>query len=482
LKSAHYLPIFAMLLILSLRSAQAADTPVYFYGYIDGSPDLHLINLANPDQVLTHPIPLRERGAIQAVYPSPDGRKLALIHLIFDVSWLSIYDILSGEVTEIRQYPVFMPAFYGAKTLPFHADLNPLWSPDSTILAFNLYSFSEYGHSNSKETYIYNTASGALTLVRRGDAYSLPDTAPVNMRFSPDSSTFLLVYRTCHNLLCSAVTELYDVTGDSVVLRKALSDERRFIALGMSSMCIEGWSPDARYLALYGDCEPSSLGYFAELYIWDLVEDTVIRITHNTNLEDSADGEVELIFRRVKYSTHWVSDSELLINEAGGPLSKMAHGGYDLNYSDLKSSTMLYSLETRSGTVIDRKGRFNWTANPVSGLLAFNEETYTGDAAGIATWATRSVEIAAYTDAGFLSEYSSVNGCNPTWSPDGRYLQYTVPASNRFLSVCHYTLDGLVFIDTSIYQTTQFVLPESALSAGPDYGDFFLVGWIAQPN
>jgi hypothetical protein len=468
-----------MLLVLSLRSAQAADAPVYFYAYIDGSSDLHLVNPAIPDQVLTHPIPLRGEGAIQAVYPSPDGRKLALVHLIFGDPWLSIYEILSGEVTEIRQYPYFVPAFYGAETLPFQADLNPIWSPDSTILAFNLYSFSEYGHSNSKETYVYNSTSDSLTRVRKGDAYSLPDTMPVKMRFSPDSSTFLLVYRTCHNLLCSAITELYDVTGDKVVLRKALSDERRFIAFGMSSMCIEGWSLDARYLALNSACEPNSDDYFSELFVWDLVEDDIIRITHNTNIETFGDDEVTLVWKRLKYSAHWVSGSELLISEAWGPLSEMADGGFNLNFSDLKSSTALYSLETRSSTVIDRKGRFNWTANPVSGVLAFNEETYTADAAGIAAWASRSVEIAAYTDAGFVSEYSSVNGCNPTWSPDGRYLQYTVPPSDRFLSlVCHYSLDHLAFIDTSTHQTTQFSLPESAQAVGPDYGDFFLVGWI----
>lgn len=481
-KIARVLPIFVVLLFLSLCNVQASDSPAYFYAYIDGSPDLHLIDPANPDQILTHPIPLRERGAIQAVYPSPDGSKLALIHLIFSDSWLSIYDILSGEVTEIRQYPYFMPAFYGAKTLPFHADLNPLWSLDSTILAFNLYSFSEYGHSNSKETYIYSTTSDSLTLVRRGNAYSLPDTAPVKMRFSPDSSTFLLAYQTCHNLLCSTTTELYSVIGDGVVLVKSLSDEGRFIAFGMSAMCIEGWSPDARYLTLNSDCGSNSEDYFSELFVWDLVEDDIIRITHNTSIETVGGDEVTLVWKRLKYSAQWVSDTVLLISEAWGPLSEMTDGGYDLKYSDFESSTTLYSLETRSGRVIDGKGRFNWSANPVSGLLAFNEETYMADAAGIATWASRSVEIAAYTGAGFVSEFSSVNGCNPTWSPDGRYLQYTVPPSDFFLSGCHHWLDGLIFIDTSTHQMTQFSLPESAQNVGPDYGDFFLVGWIAHPS
>ncbi len=317
-----------------------------------------------------------------------------------------------------------------------------VWSPDSRYLALNM-----LGPKQS-EVYLYSIYDGRLTAIT-----NLDTAQHYRMAWSNDSTYIATNGFTCAaNGQCVSKIEYFDVQGH-LVSSVTVSD----------ISCDLGWSPDNRYIYFKDTCDSLSWSQ-EELFLWDTVQNTIVRITnytHHLQVGDKAGPNAE-------YIVLWTNRSAAIISTF---------------FSDTKTAatftrTISYNVNSGSLTPLSDNLIQQFAVNPVSGQIVFREIAQADfDWAQPRNSITHLGQIsnAALTELPFPQATQIKGGCDFAWSPDGKYLVYALPAS----CVVHNAneIDGFGFVESvtgSIHQRL-FTLDDPIIGSIP-------AGWVITPG
>jgi WD40 repeat protein len=433
------------------------STPVvaqakYKYSYIFRADDLKIglvdpVNLNAPIEVHTLNVP--SDSALIDVIVSPNGQLLAL-HSITESSTpprksrIRLLNVISGEMREVAQ-GYFLSSWSGIGILEPESDIK--WSPDSHYVALAM---SQPGPVN---LYVYSLADGSLVNLTNDQANHYRFT------WSKDSTRIVAGSELCPEAQpCTRKIEVFDAAQKT---RETTLDVSYFQDTPGFALCAFRWSPDRHYISFVTGCS-SLFSLTKEVYVWDVVQGSVTQVTNFT--VEASKRKIDVNYTLGKYDTIWADPQTLVIGAI-----------FSDNPDTASTQTLMFHLPSKTITVLSMAAVEGWTANPVSGELAFRTIPAISSLGGFRSQ-TSSVQIGAVSGKTLkiainAASISGVEGCDLAWSPDGAILSYTI----RGASCTEDKVQGFGFIDkaTGNVRRRMFSAAEQT-----DIDFFYPRGWV----
>jgi hypothetical protein len=461
-----------VLSLFSIASAAVDEAVIYRYGYLTdvlpGSATLYMVNPADTGDTITRVIKLQDNQAtIEAIYPSPDGRFV----IISSKNARSLFPNLSlYDVSENRMTFLTSPALNIPIVMPRPMNGSPVWSPDSTTLAFHAYAAGEGGPIfDLVYTYVYAVETDTLTRIEESSTEGPYTILQEGLAYSQDSRRLFIYSSAClRSGGCTSEFDIYDLTAGNNTVNTRLDFD--VIPTHPKDMCFQSWSPDGRYISFQAACEPFASQYFGEIFVWDTLTNTVTKLTENTNVAIPYNECTDCLtpVYSVNYDSLWIDKETLLLSETASPFSV-------IDSDELYTATKIFTGISDEFTYDDAT-RFGFAYNPFSDRIAYRRETFSPDSGGNAVSNGIYIEIARYADRTFDVLYSDAldEGSTLSWSPDGDYLGfiYSEPVAIDAPPSGSWNAIYLAFVRDADFTITQHDLPE----------EYMLAGWIALPE
>jgi hypothetical protein len=444
----------AVLIIIAVIPVLLLCTPVdaqgnkqtLGYGYItiDGeSATLTIINPNNTTALNALDIPNPVDYHLAEAVASPNGQWLAIAFEQYLVGTrFAMLNVVTREWIEIAQFA--------------HTEQVKLrWASDSNYLVFN-------GHSLDTQLYgiyIYSLLTHECELLQLEEETEHYHDFPYDFTWAASSDGIVVVSTNCQNQWCEPKFQLYAIPSHEL-LTSALFNTVT------TRVCDLRLAAGMQYLSFVTPCEPDiPATQFYEVFIWDTQSGAFTQVTHYTNelsgLSINAPAFITV------YDGIWLTNQEFLLsvfNIERAPDQALPETGLH--------QTAIYAPPFTSQTLLTytHATGYEWVKNPLTGDLAYREETYT-----YSPWPeidTASVRIATFENHTLLPVYSGPLGCDLKWSSDGRWLGYLNTTSWEFWHNCS-NFSGLSFIENSSGQVSSYSFP-AAERIVP-------VGWLMFP-
>jgi hypothetical protein len=414
--------------------------------------DQSLIYVATPGEF--EPRAMVEIPQGEWLWVSPDGESLAILSrgISEPAGILKIVRLSTGEeIASLKNVGQFR-----FERIPYFE--NVAWAPNGTMLAFLTHSQGEHGtdiaiYDLETEEVSHVTGDEAL---KRGLAWSSDGRQLAFAALQPcgesawdcppeESFWTIQVY----GLEDSTLHTLIDLQDTGLQRANNLGMLQRFI-------CDLSWSPDDAYLLFEDGCDPLWPAYYKEVFVVSVPDEQIWQLT---DLRDEQIGISEL-----GYASWWQSDSMRLLlaySKApwGPPTPQQA---IQVGVLEI-STTEFMEVNELSGPDSLSAGTANWSPN--GEYLAWfqtDPERRTIIA---------KLENNQLTPLNLSSTLPSGTCDSPQWSPDSRYLAYTISEETSSSDICLSTGERTIVVvsvlDSLIMNTTE--------SLG---GDNRLIGWI----
>lgn len=436
------------LLISSFTQAGQLETFSYAYIYRDDTGESGIIVLSPPENAARQ-IRLPS-DSISEFAPSVGHEWVGLTSRNREnyQHQLILVNILTAEVRRVAFEGVGLYKPVSIKGEP----QNIVWSPDGKYLALNL--ADNTNENFTITTHLYTLADNTLiALPREGiDA--------TRLAWSNDGRYLAAAGYRCKNTCASSLDlesqlDIFDVTTQSwsstIPLTEQISGARTDAGL-----CELAWSPNDVYISLIATCDSLDYGQYQEVYLIEVHNLTIQRLTDFTYTQDHAAQNGFLVAR---YKTSWVADNLLI---------SAVHGFGAEN----KAETFLYATSTNTRTPLYDGfiSASDWQAQ--TGRLIIQ----TGSNNTMISEAWRGVDslnISSLRDVNTLSLDPlpiSSEVCILDQSPDGRYVAYAMPSSN----LCPSNIQEIRFLE----YTETGVVPITIEASLPNIMIVKPIGWM----
>ncbi len=474
----RWIALLVLVFLPALTQAKTLD--VYRYGYLTRAVDplstpsegmFHdRLNLINPNDLSA---PLLTLALPDHVYlcgdASPDGRWLLVCYIQASKSGTvdrMLLDIQTGALQKIENA---LQADDKITTV-----FDPEWSDDSRYLVFNEYSLS----LGTAGISLYDVNARKLTtLVQNGDSPTHPGMVDLALfyQWMPASHLGVFQRRLCtkpdlHTALqCGSLTlELRNLPDMTLLAHIEAPGD------GWDICNVRG-APSGRYLAFEGYCEIyGNNPAFRELYVWDTLQNKIEQLTSNT--DPNLDTWYAYPQKYASYQPLWYDSQSLLLGVRSETLIG-TDNGIETQEGSVFARTELYRFDHHEPVTIMDKDVTFWAKNPVSSVIAFQNEVYgpKADHPDQRVLTFNQVSLATFDGQRLTVTAQVPGGCRGfKWSPDGKTLAYAVLSADAVNTTCFYSdTDGIRFV-TSDGHTQDFILPSPQ-----DYEE--TVGWLQVP-
>ncbi len=414
---------------------QTYDRYAYISGTASGETHLYVIDASNSKNASEDHMVLASNNSFpSSITVSPQKSLIALfVPLSNSYSILKLNRISSGESIDVAQGSLLY---------------NMSWSDDERYLAFN-----ERTQTNQLTTFIYSVGDKRLASISSGTALNRV------LAWSKDDTQLSIATETCDiSSKCSIEIAIFDRSTNQMKNRMDVSYVSQGSSVIGDAICQLQWSPNGNYISFVGGCSLDVEGTVQEVYVWDLLQNRVIRATNFT-----VDALKQVLKNKnstsiaAKYETHWYNSQILLIAAVYSDDSNATHSAFlsyqtdngmtnDLSLSDVEditlNPTITSELAFRNATTVDAL------------FTSQNPEIY------IASFDGKQLKV--------LTRYSG--GCDLSWSPDGTTLAYTQRGDN---TSCLDPIQAINFlhpmesaVQTHSMSAESAVVPEYAIPIG----------------
>lgn len=438
---------------LQIKMSQAQAN--YQYGYIlqfaSGDKQFAIIDPFAPNnQVKVIPLALAKELRIDDANISTDGRWISLeVHTSDRKRALTILDARSGEIR--NQFD----ALYIAQAESTLALDQPslLWAANGQYLSFIAVSDTNIAPT----VFLYSVNTSQVSTV------SPVGGQPVAVAWNRHSPQLAIASTNCSNG-CSASFEIYnpaDKTSRSLV---TISGGDLGVTLDSpAAICYLDWSPNGRYISFMAGCDALNYSDKKEMYLIDVTQSSLHRITdftfHQNLLEQNG-------FLWADYRPSWSNTGTLVISTVYGA------------GENRRSETWEYTPNTGVLNKLSDEFIQTWAENPILQTTAFQSLGSDPAAYDGLTRTEPIIVVPPNANLGHALQTgrqqvtaNTPNGCNLSWSPDGKILAYTLSSGNNS---CRSNVQGFGFVDAANGQVTSVVpsLPDT------DSAHVIPIGWV----
>jgi hypothetical protein len=452
MKSLTALSALLVIFMITMLTAQAQQPPSFQYAYLTRH-NVVAIETIDPLTGSLTPAPVQPSYSaneeIRFGKASPTGE------------WV-FFEVITGErQSTIRLVNMLTSAQRDIVTRANYRAIE--WSPDGQHIAIALRDFDML--SAPFDTYVYSIAQNSLESV----GSTIEDDYAVS--WSPDGQHLLIVsigYCAIEGQECPQIAfmEVVEVTSPSNITRTEFFSWR-------DRLCNFAWSPDSRYVSFQFSCGGLEVGvsgfiYVSDMFLWDTAVNSIVPITSYTQpLSNLNSLDLSQTFFN-GYSAQWLSSNQMMIAVTSGRWSDLT--GYDP--STVQTGTYIYTIGG-SLTSFSTRSIFQGLRNPIYPEWPFistqpqvilddtgrNRIRLTDESLQIAAWENNSLNIIR----------TLPSGCNLHWSPNGRYLLYTI--TTTFAAGCEREVDKFNIYDRNTGNLMQ--VQTSPISYDPD-----AIGWV----
>ncbi len=447
----------AVLSIIALPSSISVQSVTFHYAFAQNdadSIDLYAVDPADPTHITflrAFPLGTDERVWAYGNF-SPNGKLLPVfinasgIRTLLPEVAVRIFNAEDGSILTV------VSGLFGVIPLNNHlwGKLEVMqWSPDGRYLAIlarpNDFLSNQQVDENN-DIFIYDTLTQIAQNVT-ADPHSQGHFA-----WSPDSQKLAFATVVCAER-CIPHLEILDVPLGNRLFSSPVS-----VVGGMraeESLCLLNWSPDSQKLVYRVNCE-AGLFHYQELHTFNLNTGQQERLTYYTRPPQT---ERDSSFYTAYQFPIWHDANLILV------------GGYrrivivSTEHMNAKGFTESYDLSTgqqadlAGGKLIYEWSRSVQTGQYIVSVLTSNAEDFDSRAV------TASTHLIEYANGELQILGDLPAGCNFDWSPEQRYLMYSLKSTTKGWTECY---GSRVFWDAI---TGQITLWEAT--------DEHLLGWVA---
>ncbi|KXK51067.1 MAG: hypothetical protein H3C32_12405 [Anaerolineae bacterium] len=314
---------------------------------------------------------------------------------------VKLANIITSEVHEIGRYTVPIPS-----ALLFGPPQDVVWSPNGMYLAFNIGQRSADGFTiTSTSTVIYSIQENSvIDLSREG-------TQSTRLAWSNDSRYLTVASFECRSE-CVARLDQYDITTKGWSSSIVLDPEVR--AASEAGMCYLAWSPDDTYISFVANCDGALYAYYKEVYLVDVTQGSVRRLTDFTYRQDI---EKQQGFLVIAYNTTWLNHNALFISAVHGVGVERIAETFVYHPSTGEESELFSGFTPVVG--------WNAQSNVLAYQIGSRSREYFGalTSVGAANVSATRSSIADQLNIPLID----APVCDLNWSPDGAILAYMIP-------------------------------------------------------
>lgn len=438
------LSIFLLLSLASITSAQMLEVYAVAQQPEPGLIELRFISgMENDALATTQRITVAESWSLTEALGRSTSDVVVLAFRTGANYTLTTYDISAQQMNIVHADVLLSTPDFGLMAPAQEMML----SPDGRYLAYNVV---ESVTTPQQNIYLYDILTGQrLRLSSENGRTS-------RIAWSENSDRLAVIVTIC-DIRCSATLDIYSAgqwlleqsISLSVVVPEAATPAN-------SGVCQLRWSPKGDYISFMANCDYSYYGYNKEIYIVDVQQGSLSRVTDFTYTQERI---APLYAVLGTYSTAWLDAQNLLISAYYGS-------------GDGSRVTLAYNVETQQNITLSETFSTTLLVNPITSQLILHSDS-AEDYAGAEKQASLIIVDISLQDVSQSSLHDRVSrtsgvGCNPQWSPDGIYVAATLHQGGFCLgSVSAVNITQVI---EGTYRTTEITLDSASISIG--------LGWI----